>query len=83
MKPLWPQLAAMGLNTVVTPLSWELIEPTEGNYDFTLVDGLACPGAPSPRARSSSSGSHLEKRHVKLCPSLGQAGYEALSARGS
>lgn len=40
MKPLWPQLAAMGLNTVVTPLSWELIEPTEGTYDFALVDGL-------------------------------------------
>ena len=27
MKPLWPQLTAMGLNTVVTPLSWELVEP--------------------------------------------------------
>jgi beta-galactosidase GanA len=40
MKPLWPQLAGMGLNTVVTPLSWELVEPTEGHYDFALVDGL-------------------------------------------
>jgi beta-galactosidase GanA len=40
MKPIWPRLAAMGLNTVVTPLSWELIEPVEGQYDFTLVDGL-------------------------------------------
>ena len=30
----------MGLNTVVTPLSWELVEPTEGKYDFALVDGL-------------------------------------------
>ena len=40
MKPIWPQLAAMNLNTVVTPLSWELIEPAEGKYDFTLVDGL-------------------------------------------
>jgi beta-galactosidase GanA len=40
MRPLWPQLAAMGLNTVVTPLSWELVEPAEGKYDFALVDGL-------------------------------------------
>jgi beta-galactosidase GanA len=40
MKPLWPKLAGMGLNTVVTPLSWELVEPREGTYDFALVDGL-------------------------------------------
>jgi GH35 family endo-1,4-beta-xylanase len=40
MKPIWGQLADMGLNSVVTPLSWELIEPQEGKFDFTLVDGL-------------------------------------------
>jgi beta-galactosidase GanA len=40
MKPIWPKLVATGLNSVVTPLSWEIIEPQEGKYDFTLVDGL-------------------------------------------
>ncbi len=40
MKPIWPRLAEIPLNTVLTPLSWELIEPTEGKYDFALVDGL-------------------------------------------
>jgi beta-galactosidase GanA len=40
MKPIWPKLAATGLNSVVTPLSWELVEPEEGKFDFRLVDGL-------------------------------------------
>jgi len=40
MKPIWPKLAKMNLNTVLTPVSWELIEPAEGKFDFTLVDGL-------------------------------------------
>ena len=40
MNPIWPKLAALKLNTVLMPVSWELIEPTEGKFDFTLVDGL-------------------------------------------
>ena len=40
MRPIWPRLKAMHLNTVVVPLSWELIEPTEGHYSWRLLDGL-------------------------------------------
>lgn len=36
----WDQLKEMNLNTVLTALSWQLIEPKEGQFDFTLVDGL-------------------------------------------
>ncbi len=39
MRPAWPKLAAMHINTVLTPISWELIEPEEGKFDFSLVDG--------------------------------------------
>lgn len=40
LKPAWEQLKAMNLNTVLTALSWELIEPEENKFDFSLVDGL-------------------------------------------
>jgi hypothetical protein len=38
MKPIWKKLAAMNLNTVIGTVSWELLEPEEGKFDFTLVD---------------------------------------------
>ncbi len=40
LRPIWPKLAALKLNTVLVPVYWELIEPSEGKFDFTLVDGL-------------------------------------------
>jgi beta-galactosidase GanA len=40
MEPVWPKLVAMNLNTVLAPVYWDLIEPKEGTFDFTLVDGL-------------------------------------------
>jgi beta-galactosidase GanA len=40
MKPHWPRLAAMNLNTVLAPVYWELVEPTEGKYDWSSVDAL-------------------------------------------
>jgi beta-galactosidase GanA len=40
IKPIWPDLVKMNLNTVLAPVYWELTEPDEGRFDFTLVDGL-------------------------------------------
>jgi hypothetical protein len=40
MEPVWPRLVKMNLNTVLVAVAWDWIEPVEGKYDFTLVDGL-------------------------------------------
>jgi beta-galactosidase GanA len=40
MKPVWPKLVQMNLNTVLAPVYWEFMEPREGQFDFALVDGL-------------------------------------------
>ncbi len=40
LKPLLPKLAGMHLNTVLGTVSWDQLEPTEGKFDFSLVDGL-------------------------------------------
>lgn len=40
MKPVWPRLAALHLNTVLLPVAWETIEPEAGTFDFRVLDGL-------------------------------------------
>src|SRR5215467_10016330 len=40
MRPIWPKLRQMNLNTVFAPVYWELMEPIEGRFDFSLVDSL-------------------------------------------
>src|SRR5271165_4432743 len=40
MQPIWPKLVSGNLNCVLVALSWAQLEPTEGKFDFALVDGL-------------------------------------------
>jgi beta-galactosidase GanA len=40
MKPLFPKLKAMNLNSVFVTLAWEQFEPKEGFFDYTLVDAI-------------------------------------------
>ena len=40
LKPFWQNFKTMNLNTILAPVYWELMEPKEGKFDFTHVDGL-------------------------------------------
>jgi hypothetical protein len=39
-KAALAKLPRLGLNTVLVPVSWELVEPEEGKLDFDLVGGI-------------------------------------------
>ncbi|MGL4519784.1 MAG: DUF5597 domain-containing protein [Phocaeicola sp.] len=38
IERIFPKLQRMGLNTVLVPAYWDLTEPVEGEFDFTLTD---------------------------------------------
>ena len=40
MQPVWPKLVSGNLNCVLAAISWAQMEPIEGKYEFSLVDGL-------------------------------------------
>ena len=40
LAPIWTRLAQANLNTVLAVVPWDLVEPQEGHFDFTMVDAL-------------------------------------------
>lgn len=38
LRNYWEHLEQMNLNTVLVPVYWELMEPEEGKFDFSLLD---------------------------------------------
>ncbi len=40
LDPFWKNFEQMRMNTLIVPVYWELIEPVEGHFNFTLVDSI-------------------------------------------
>lgn len=40
MEEIWEKADVLNLNTVLLPVYWEMIEPEENSFDFSLVDTL-------------------------------------------
>ena len=40
MADIWQRMAKKNLNTVIAAVSWELVEPEEGKFDFSLVGDM-------------------------------------------
>ncbi|WP_298532511.1 DUF5597 domain-containing protein [uncultured Algibacter sp.] len=37
---VWQQMVDLNVNTVLAAISWEMIEPEEGKFDFSMVDAM-------------------------------------------
>ena len=40
LRSSWAKFKALNLNALIVPVYWNVIEPTEGKFDFATVDGL-------------------------------------------
>ncbi len=40
LQPFWPRFKTLNMNTVLAPLYWDLIEPSEGRFELSTVDQL-------------------------------------------
>jgi len=40
MKPVWPKIVEAKVNTILAGVSWAQIEPQEGKFDFSELDGI-------------------------------------------
>ncbi|MGD0342656.1 MAG: DUF5597 domain-containing protein [Bacteroidales bacterium] len=40
MKPVWPALTKSNLNSVIAGISWAMIEPMEGKFNFDIVGAV-------------------------------------------
>ena len=38
MAPIWSRIRESGVNSIVASVGWDQVEPTEGAFDFAVVD---------------------------------------------
>lgn len=38
MKDIWARIKSLNVNTVYLPITWQQLEPVEGNFDYSLID---------------------------------------------
>jgi hypothetical protein len=82
MKPIWDKLASMHLNTVIGTASWELVEPEEGKFDFSLVDAQIGEARRRNMRLVLIWFADLEECRFEPRASLGKGGPEAIPTLG-
>lgn len=40
LQRFWPRLEALNLNFLLVPVAWDMVEPKEGTFDFSALDGM-------------------------------------------
>ncbi|AUZ33077.1 hypothetical protein C3B78_00265 [Arthrobacter sp. PGP41] len=40
MAEVWEKISGSGANTVIATVAWDQVEPQEGTFDFSVVDGI-------------------------------------------
>lgn len=40
MERVWDKAEQLGMNSLLLPVTWEMLEPREGEFDFSVVNGL-------------------------------------------
>ena len=59
MEPIWEKADRLNLNTLVLPVTWEMVEEKEGNYNFLLVQLCSRMGQEGPCPIPSRAGKAL------------------------
>lgn len=70
-----------GLNTVLVPAQWDLIEPEEGKFDFSLPKTVIEQARKKRPESNISVVWSMEKLHELLCTAMVQGKHQEISAR--